>query len=168
MTQATITTESAPGTRAGQFEPGTVFEGLSLRSTLLELSDEVFRVENKASSDANGGPLHRHMHQSERFIVSEGALDVRVGLLGRKRVAAGEEILIPAATPHTFRVVGDGASFIAEFTPALHVADYFLELSELESPGLRDLARLAKRYPREHFYLPVIPPAMQRAFLGLL
>jgi quercetin dioxygenase-like cupin family protein len=162
------TVAPAPGTRARQFEPGTVFEGLALRTTLLELSDEVFRVENSASADANGGPLHRHMNQSERFIVIDGALEVRTGLFGKRRVAAGEEILIPAGKPHTFRVEGESARFIAEFSPALDVADYFLELSELDNPGLRDLARLARRYPREHFYLPIIPPVLQRAFLRLL
>jgi quercetin dioxygenase-like cupin family protein len=162
------TVASVPGTRAQQFEPGTVFDGLAMRSTLLELNDEVFRTEIRATSEANGGPLHRHLHQSERFRVLEGALDVRIGLFGKRRVAAGEEVVIPAGKPHTFRVAGDGAHFIAEFTPALHVADYFLELSELESPGLRDIARLAERYPAEHFYLPVIPPVVQRAFLRLL
>jgi hypothetical protein len=55
-------------------------------------------------------------------------------------IGPGEESFIEPGRPHTFSVVG-------------------------ESPGLRDLARLAKRYPREHFYLAYIPPALQRALL---
>jgi mannose-6-phosphate isomerase-like protein (cupin superfamily) len=151
--------------RAAQYEPGAVFEGLSMRSTLLELSEEAFRTDVEAGPDASGGPLHRHMHQSERFVVSEGTLEVRTGLRGRRRVRPGEDVLIPPATPHTFSVLGDSARFEAEFRPSLRVADYFLELMELDSVGLRDLARLAQRYPDEHFYLPIVPPAAQRLLL---
>ncbi len=154
-----------PGTRAAQFEPGAEFDGLSLHTTLLELSDEVFRTEVRASFDATGGPLHRHMHQRERFLVQEGALEVRTGLRGRRLVGPGEEVTIVPGRPHTFSVQGSSARFIAEFSPALKVADYFLELSELDDPGIRDIARLAHRYPVEHFYLPVVPPAVQRALL---
>jgi quercetin dioxygenase-like cupin family protein len=161
------TLDVTPGTRARHFAPGTVFDGLAMRSTLLELNDRVFRTEIDAGPDANGGPLHRHIHQSERFVVSEGALEVRTGLRGKRRVGPGEEIVVEAGTPHTFRVATESARFVAEFTPALQVADYFLELSELDDPGLRDVARLARRYPAEHFYLPVVPPAVQRAFLRL-
>lgn len=89
-----------------------------------------------------GHRLHRHMNQSERFTVSDGVLNVRTGLRSRRRIGPGEEILIPAGTPHTFSVEGDSA----------HVV----------------LARLAQRYPREHFYLPVIPPVVQRALLRLV
>jgi len=45
------------------------------------------------------------------------------------------------------------------------VADYFLELFNLGQPGLRTAARLAHKYPDEHFYLPVVPPAVQRLLL---
>jgi quercetin dioxygenase-like cupin family protein len=161
----TVNDLSAPGTRAAQYKPGATFEGLGMRSTLLELSDAVFRSEVEAASDASGGPLHRHLHQSERFIVQQGKLEIRTGLRARRVIGPGEESLIEPGRPHTFSVVGESATFIAEFTPPLQVADYFLELMALESPGLRDLARLAKRYPREHFYLAYIPPALQRALL---
>jgi quercetin dioxygenase-like cupin family protein len=154
-----------PGTRAAQFEPGAEFDGLSMHTTLLELSDEVFRTDVRASFDASGGPLHRHLHQSERFIVKEGTLEVRTGLRGKRLVGPGEEITIDPGRPHTFSVQGHSARFIAEFSPALQVADYFLELSELDDPSLRDIARLAHRYPIEHFYLPVVPPPVQRALL---
>ena len=154
--------------RARQFAPGTVFERPTMRSTLLELSDDAFRIEIEAGPDANGGPLHRHMNQSERFIVEEGAIIVRTGLRGRRRVGPGEEILVTAGTPHTFSVDGNSAHFIAEFSPPLQVADYFLALMDVDDLGIRELAQLARRYPQEHFYLPVIPPAVQRAFLRVV
>jgi quercetin dioxygenase-like cupin family protein len=153
---------------ARQFAPGTVFERPTMRSTLLELSDDAFRIEVEAGPDANGGPLHRHTNQSERFIVKEGALIVRKGLRARHRVGPGKEILVPAGMPHTFSVDGESAHFIAEFTPPLQVADYFLALMEIDDLGLHELAELARRYPDEHFYLPVIPPAVQRAFLRIV
>lgn len=166
MTTQTVSfTELDRQAGSTRFAPGDVFEGASMRSTLLELSDEVFRTEVEADPDAGGGPLHLHLHQEERFMVEEGTLRVRTGLRGSRLVGPGERISVPAGTPHTFSVVGGGARFVAEFTPPLRVADYFLELFALDDPGLRDVARLARRYPREHFYLPVIPPVVQRALL---
>jgi mannose-6-phosphate isomerase-like protein (cupin superfamily) len=153
---------------AADYAPGAVFDNQFMTSTLLELSDAVFRSEVEARRGAGGGPLHRHLHQAERFIVHDGALRVWSGLRGSRVVAAGEEIVIPAGRPHTFRVEGERARFTAEFTPPHRVADYFLELFALDDPGLRDIARLAARYPREHFYLPVVPPRVQRAFLNLV
>ncbi|HWK27056.1 MAG TPA: cupin domain-containing protein [Solirubrobacter sp.] len=154
--------------KAADHAPGTVFHSQFMTSTLLELSASAFRVEVEARRGAGGGPLHRHLHQTERFIVHDGALRVRLGLRGSRLVAAGEEIIVPPGRPHTFRVEGDRARFTAEFTPPLQVADYFLELFALEDPALRDVARLASRYPREHFYLPLVPARVQRAFLSML
>jgi mannose-6-phosphate isomerase-like protein (cupin superfamily) len=155
-------------TIAADHTAGTVFDSRFMTSTLLELSETAFRSEVEARRGAGGGPLHRHLHQTERFIVRDGALRVWTGLRGSRLVTAGEQIVIPAGRPHTFRVVGERVRFTAEFTPPLRVADYFLELFTLEDPGLRDIARLAGRYPREHFYLPVVPAGVQRAFLSLL
>src|ERR1700754_87736 len=152
---------------AADYAPGAVFHSQFMTSTLLELSEAVFRSEVEARRGAGGGPLHRHLHQAERFIVHDGALRVRTGLRGSDLVTAGEEIFVPAGRPHTFRVEGERARFTAEFTPPLRVADYFLELFALEDPGLRDIARLAGRYPREHFYLPLVPARLQRAFLAI-
>jgi hypothetical protein len=63
------------------------------------------------------------------------------------------------------RRLGRRAAVLKSHLPAKKVADYFLELMGLESPGLGDLARPSKRYPREHFYLAYIPPALQRTLL---
>ena len=158
-------TTSTPRRPAADYPPGAVFEGLQMRSTFIELSEEAFVSETVAGSGASGGPLHRHVNQEERFEVLEGALNVRLGLRTSRVVSAGESVVIPADTPHTFSVVGESARFIATFTPPLRVADYFLELFELEEPKLTDIARMAQEYPAEHFYLPLAPPRLQRALL---
>jgi mannose-6-phosphate isomerase-like protein (cupin superfamily) len=152
---------------AADYAPGAVFHSQFMTSTLLELSDSAFRTEVEARRGAGGGPLHRHLHQEERFVVHDGVLRVWTGLRGSQLVTAGEQIIVPAGRPHTFRVEGERARFTAEFTPPLQVADYFLELFALDDPGLRDIARLAGRYPREHFYLPLVPARLQRAFLSM-
>jgi len=147
--------------------PGAVVDApaVGMRYRVLDLTAERYRVEVDADPGANGGPLHRHMHQSEHFEVLDGAMRVRRGLRDVRLVGPGEEITIPPARAHTFSIPGDGARFVATFTPPLRVPDYFLELFEIGKPGLRDLARLAIAYPDEHFYLPVLPPAAQRALL---
>ncbi len=136
-----------------------------MRATLVELTPEAYRSEIDAGPAMNGGPLHRHMKQEERFTVHEGALRVRLGLRGSQIVRAGESITVSPGTPHTFRVEGDRARFLAEFKPALRIADLFLELFHLGQPGMRDLARLAQTYPDEYFYAPLVPPAVQRHLL---
>jgi mannose-6-phosphate isomerase-like protein (cupin superfamily) len=158
----------ATRTTAADYAPGAVFHSQFMTSTLLELSEAAFRTEVEARHGAGGGPLHRHLHQAERFIVHDGALRVWTGPRRPRRVTAGEEIVVPAGRPHTFRVEGARARFTAEFTPPLQVADYFLELFALDDPGVRDIARLAGRYPREHFYLPYVPARLQRGFLSML
>lgn len=159
-----LDTTTAPRPKAADYAPGSVFHSRFMTSTLLELSEAAFRIEIDARREASGGPLHRHLHQQERFIVHDGALRVWTGLHGSRLVGAGQEIVVPAGRAHTFRVAGERARFTAEFTPPLRVADYFLELSD--EPSLGELAALAARYPDEHFYLPVLPPRLQRAFLA--
>jgi mannose-6-phosphate isomerase-like protein (cupin superfamily) len=110
-------------------------------------------------------PRYVHLHQEERFLVHEGVLRVRRGLFGSHLVGRGEEIAIPAGRPHTFRVESERARFTAEFTPPLRMADYLLELFGIDDPGLRDLARLARDYPAEHFYVALVPPLVQHALL---
>lgn len=161
-------TSTIPARRPTEFAPGDVLEAkaLAMRSTLLELSDRVLRTEVVAGPTANGGPLHRHMHQEERFDVHAGALRVRLGLRHSRIVTTGESVTVPPRTPHTFKVDSpDGARFTATFTPPLRILEYFGELFALDQPRLRDIARLAHEYPAEHFYLPLVPPALQRALL---
>ncbi len=147
------------------YEIGEEGELDSMRSTPLEMSDDVFRTRVTAGPNAGGGPLHRHMHQTERLAVEEGTLRVRTGLRGSRLIGPGEDVVIPPGTPHTFSVESPSARYIDEFTPRLKVPEYFEELFALNNPSLGDMARLAHKYPKEHFYLPMVPPVIQRAVL---
>ena len=137
----------------------------SMRSTPLEMTDDVFRTRVKAGPNAGGGPLHRHMHQTERLMVEQGTLRVRTGLRGSRLIGPGEDVVIPPGKPHTFTVESSSACYIDEFTPRLKLPEYFEELFALDNPSLGDMARLAQKYPKEHFYLPMVPPVIQRAVL---
>lgn len=58
-----------------------------------------------------GPPLHRHEHEDELFVVLDGRLRLTHG---EEQVegAAGTVAYLPAARPHTFQVLSDGATFI--------------------------------------------------------
>jgi mannose-6-phosphate isomerase-like protein (cupin superfamily) len=154
--------------------PGDILESpaLGLRAEVLESDRDLFRADVHARRGGNGGPLHRHLRQEERFLVHEGRLRVREGFRGARLVEAGEEVAIRAGKPHTFSVVSDGAHFTAEFRPAWEIAEVFRDVFALSAEGRldrrgnprpRDVARLIGRYPDDFFYSALLPVAVQRA-----
>jgi mannose-6-phosphate isomerase-like protein (cupin superfamily) len=168
------TVERSPLKQVGEISPGDelVNPALRLSAVVLDSTPQLLRAEVDAGRGGNGGPLHRHLRQEERFIVQEGTVKIRQGLRGSRLVGPGEKLAVPAGTPHTFEVVGDGARFVTEFRPAHRVGAFFRELFALATEGPldrrgnprpTDLAVLMQRYPEDFFYLPVIPPAVQRA-----
>lgn len=165
--------------QAAAISPGDelVNPALHLRAVVLESSPQLLRAEVDADSGGNGGPLHRHLRQEERFVISDGKVRVRQGLWGSRLLGPGETLAVPAGTPHTFKVEGDGARFVTEFRPAHRIASFFKDLFALATEGrldrrgnprVADLAVLMQRYPEDFFYLPVIPPAVQRGLAGPL
>lgn len=129
-------------------------------------SAEVERQRIAAVEGANGGPLHIHRRQEERFMVVSGVLLVRRGQK-RIRVGPGEEIRIAPGTAHTWRAETE-SSFIAEFRPALHTWEFFREVLVLPTdrrgnPRIGAFARLMRAYPDESPSFPFIPAAVQRA-----
>jgi len=166
--------ERAELNREPEISPGEEIANpaLHLRAVVLDSSPELLRAEVEAGEGGNGGPLHRHLRQEERFVVSEGTVRVRQGLRGSQLVGPGETVAVPIGKPHTFEVEGGGARFVTEFRPAHRIGGFFRELFGLATEGrldrrgnprLTDLAVLMERYPEDFFYLPVIPPAVQRA-----
>jgi mannose-6-phosphate isomerase-like protein (cupin superfamily) len=154
--------------------PGDVLESpaLGLRAEVLESDRDLFRADVHARRGGNGGPLHRHRRQEERFLVHEGRLRVREGVRAARFVEAGEEVAIRAGRPHTFSVVSEHAHFTAEFRPAWEIAEVFRDVFALsaegrldrrENPRPRDLAALIDRYPEDFFYSALLPIALQRA-----
>src|SRR5262249_57522143 len=53
---------------------------LHLRAVVLDSSPELLRAQVEAGQAGNGRPIHRHLRQEEKFVVSEGTLRVRQGL----------------------------------------------------------------------------------------
>jgi mannose-6-phosphate isomerase-like protein (cupin superfamily) len=154
--------------------PGDVLDSqaLRLRATVLESDRNLFRAEVHASRGGNGGQLHRHLRQEERFLVHAGALRVREGIRGTRVVEAGEEVAIRAGRPHTFTVVSEHAHFTAEFLPAWEIAEVFRDVFALLDERrcgrhgdlhLKNVAVLIDRYPDDFFYSALLPTAIQRA-----
>jgi mannose-6-phosphate isomerase-like protein (cupin superfamily) len=145
-------------------------EVLGLRGTILEDGSgnggELAQAEVRARAGGNGGPPHIHLRQEERFVITEGRLAARRGR-ERLELGPGEDVRIPAGTAHTFEALTD-AVFVAEFRPALRVADFFealfaLPLDKRGNPRPWDAARLQREFPDEFLYFPVVPVTLQRA-----
>jgi mannose-6-phosphate isomerase-like protein (cupin superfamily) len=160
---------------ASAVAPGDVLDSqaLGLRATVLESDRNLLRADVRASRGGNGGPLHRHLRQEERFLVHEGALRVREGIRGARIVEAGEQVAIRAGRPHTFTVVSERAHFTAEFRPAWEIAEVFRDVfALLDDPRivgrrgvlyLKNVAVLIDRYPDDFFYTALLPTGLQRA-----
>jgi mannose-6-phosphate isomerase-like protein (cupin superfamily) len=160
-----MTTQTLIRQRPGLITAGDILDnGASeLRSEVLRSSETLLRTQVEAGPNANGGPLHVHPRQEERFIVQEGALRVRLGLRGSHLIGPGQEIAIPAGKPHTFRVEGSGARFIAEFRPPHEIGELFVDLFAIGgTPRASDIADLMERYPDDFFYAPLVPRGVQR------
>jgi quercetin dioxygenase-like cupin family protein len=75
-------------------------------------------------------PLHKHPSQEEHFTVLAGGLD---GVRGEEEFAlgAGDEITVPAGTPHRMGAGSDGAVFRWRTSPALRTGEMFCALWEV-------------------------------------
>ena len=137
-------------------------------------SDTAGALLHTESSIRGGTPLetmHVHPGQEERFTVLAGTMRFIVG--GRERVAqAGQEVVVPAGTPHTFGNAGpDEARFRAEDRPALRSDGFFETYFGLAQDGklnprigLPNLLQLAValRYYRNEIVLARPPRPVQR------
>jgi quercetin dioxygenase-like cupin family protein len=138
---------------------------LDFRGRFLPQDDPSILVgETWAAPGGGAGPLHIHLHATERFDVLEGAITVRLGRT-RHVVGAGQSFTIPAGTPHTFVNHTDAdAHFTATFTNPGRLEAFFTELlGGGAEPSLVELARLMGRYPDEFLYAPYVPVRLQRA-----
>ena len=118
---------------------------------------------------------HVHPYQTERFEVTDGTVEFR---LGRKKVLAtrGEMVTVEPGVLHSFRNAGeDEARFITEVTPALGFEDFLETMFGLavdgktSKRGMPNPLRLAV-IANEHFdlvRLPYVPAVMQNAALAV-
>jgi quercetin dioxygenase-like cupin family protein len=121
-------------------------------------------------------PLHIHPRQESTAEVISGSLLYIVD--GREtRLGPGDQIVIPANAQHKFRNDGDQeAHSIAEFRPALRIAEFFETLfalsqrGELTAEGMPSLLQLALSVPvfGDEIRLPTPPWLIQRMALAPL
>ena len=150
-------------------------DGLGIHSVVdveASASGEMLRAESVVQPGGGAGPLHRHRFQEERFQILEGEIIGRIGRT-RRRICAGETFVVPPDASHTFAVEADEpARFITEFRPGLRLAEFVLQIFWLADHDQVDAkgrihplqaAVLARAFPKEFFYVPVIPAALQQA-----
>jgi quercetin dioxygenase-like cupin family protein len=143
-------------------EPQTT--SLGFRGRFLPSDDPgVLIGETWVAPGGGAGPLHRHLRQTERFEVLEGAITVRLGR-ERRIVGPGESIFVAAGVPHTFvNHTGAEAHFRTYFAPPLALEALFTALvTSGGKPSVAEAARLMQRFPDEFFYLPYLPVRAQR------
>jgi quercetin dioxygenase-like cupin family protein len=83
------------------------------------VADFVLREWNLAPYPGDQAPPHIHHRSDEAFIVLDGQLEVLMGA-ERRVLNAGETVVIPAGTVHTFATHGEaGSRVIAVMTPEI-------------------------------------------------
>jgi quercetin dioxygenase-like cupin family protein len=112
--------------------------------------------------DPTGGvPPHIHPHQTEHFRVLEGEMTFTAGR-AKKRVPAGEDILVPPGTRHAYENRGDEPAYmVCTATPAADLVEFLTETAELGREGhIRRIGPL--RGPAGPRSLPVIGAFLKR------
>ena len=83
------------------------------------MADFVLREWNLAPYPGDQAPPHIHHRSDEAFIVLDGQLEVLVGN-ERRVLTAGQSVMIPAGTVHTFATRGAGGTrVVAVMTPEI-------------------------------------------------
>jgi quercetin dioxygenase-like cupin family protein len=141
---------------------------------------DVLRIE--IWTEPGGGVSAEHVHPKleERYQVLEGEVTFRLDRKPR-RAGAGERLVVPAGTRHSFENTGEGiAHLVVEAEPALQLRESIedgVRLARAEMltasgkprglRGLIEAAALGHRY-RETVILSSPPRAMQRLLFPLL
>lgn len=141
-----------------------------------ETEGELLRIETVNPPTGVAEPLHVHPFQETRAALVSGTL--RFVVAGEeRRLGPGDDLTIPAGTPHSF--VNDGeadAVAIQEARPALRTAEFFqtyfrlAERGELDDHGSPSLLRFALLGPEFADEIRLVSPpwAVQRALFAVL
>lgn len=110
-------------------------ETITFRQTAHDTSGALLQFELVVQP--GGFPIAAHLHpkQEERFSVVNGRL--RTWLNGREQeLATGDELVVPAGTPHHWKNIGDDACrVVVEFRPALQWEKLFETMFGLARDG---------------------------------
>ncbi|HLL41056.1 MAG TPA: cupin domain-containing protein [Rubrobacteraceae bacterium] len=111
--------------------------GLVFLKTVADTNGELLRFEQFVQTNHALVPEHLHGRQEERFVIVSGRMGVRAA--GSERVLeAGEEIVVPAGTPHAFWNAsrsGEELRHVVELRPALNSEGFFETVFGLERDG---------------------------------
>jgi len=155
-------------------------EQVEFLATAATTGGELVRCRMRVAPSRPAPPEHSHPKLEERFIVEQGVLAC---VRGNERLEAnaGEVVIIPPGTNHTFWNAGDGQlTVVGEVRPALRFEDFVETIHVLirdgrlapggkrpnplliavVAMGYRDEWRLTKLSPVARFLLPAM------AFLG--
>lgn len=121
-------------------------------------------------------PAHVHPAAEERFTVTSGALEVRLGSRWTT-LRPGDTAVVPAGVVHAYRnTSGDDVRVEVEVSPGAAMRGFFTDLFELAGAGrlgrtggptLPQAAALFRRHPGA-LTLPDVPVALQRVLWRVL
>lgn len=144
--------------------------------TAADTDGELLRIETVNPPTGVAEPLHVHPFQETHAALVAGTL--RFVVAGEeRRLGPGDELTIPAGTPHSFVNDGDtDAVAIQEARPALRTAEFFetyfrlAERGELDDHGSPSLLRFALLGPEFADEIRLVSPPwpVQRALFALL
>jgi mannose-6-phosphate isomerase-like protein (cupin superfamily) len=132
--------------------------------SIVAVAENYSVVDTIAMAGVPGPPLHIHKANSEQFYVLEGELDI-VTETQRIKVEAGESLLVPQNTPHTFENVTDSdVRLISVYSPP-GFEQYFSDMGiAAELPNAREsssdpriIQRIKTDASRYGMYFPSSP-----------
>lgn len=152
-------------------------EKLIYLNTARDTGGELFQMDFYGRPGAFVAAAHIHPQQNERFKVLSGTITARIA--GKEyRKVAGEELVIPAGTPHVWWNSGDDELHMnVEFRPALKMENFFEAFFGLAQDGkvnpktgLPNIVRTATvlRAYRHELILAQPPRLAQTLLFGLL
>ena len=149
-------------------------ERITFLRTSAETGGSLAEMELALSPAAKLAAEHIHLHQEERFEVIDGLIRVRCS--GTESLArAGETVVVPAGSPHTWAPEGDtGARVRLTFTPGADIEEFFDEFFRLgregrtNAKGMPNLFVTARLGLAHDMYLPRPPVPLQRAAFRVL
>jgi len=116
---------------------------------------------------------HIHTVQEERFEILEGRLQVVRGKT-REVAEAGETVVVPASTPHSWAPIDGGALVRLTFTPGNNIEEFFEKFCEwanagrVNAKGLPPMHLIGPVAVRHEMFLTGPPIPLQRAVMGML
>ena len=162
--------------RTGQtLENPITGERVVFRRTAADTKGEAVVIEVFVEPHGFVAARHVHPNQEERFEILSGTLELKLGA-HTVTAQAGDRVLVPAGTSHTFRNAGDEtAHFVCEVRPALRFESLLETMYTLAADGktngkgMPNFLRLAV-VARAHFdtvRLPFPPARLQRLGLAI-